>query len=666
MTIKRKLITIIMVVCTLVVTTGSALYISYQQIMSRHQLVDTMACHAQIVGNNCTAALAFEDADDARDILASLRAAPSVTFACVYTKEGAVLAQYQRDGDGPILAPPACEQQNQRFAEGHLLLYRRIWQADEPLGTVYVKADLHAVHAMLKRNIAIACVAVVLLSIVSLLISTKLQWVISRPILTLAEKAREISQGNTYTTIDIQHGRDEIGILINSFNDMLGRIRDREAALKESEEKFRTLYESSSDAVMLLDSNEIFDCNESAVHIFACRNRDELMGKQPREISPATQPNGQSSETLIKQYNEQVMRKGSARFEWIHRKIDGADFPADILLTGIKLKGRVILQAVVRDITERRRAEAEIRKLNEELEQRVIERTTQLEETHRQLVDTSRRAGMAEVATDVLHNVGNVLNSVNVSATLIREKVSNSEITHLKKLADIVQEHRDDLGTFLSQDQQGRHIPTYLTEVIAHLDEERRQVAEHVTSLAKNVEHIKEIVKMQQSYAKSSGVEVAMSLTELVEDALQINMAGLKRHGARVERHIEEMPVVYVDKQKIIQILVNLINNAKYAMTGNDNTDSCLSIRVHKTDQDRIQIEVIDNGIGIKPDNLDKIFRHGFTTKRKGHGFGLHSGALAAREMAGGLTVHSDGPGKGARFTLEIPFKPAETVQNES
>jgi len=168
---------------------------------------------------------------------------------------------------------------------------------------------------------------------------------------------------------------------------------------------------------------------------------------------------------------------------------------------------------------------------------------------------------------------------------------------------------------------------------------------------------------MQQSYAKVSGVYVQTSLSKLAEDAIQINSAGLERHGTRLIREFEKLPDVEIDKQRVLQVLVNLISNAKYALSGSKREEKLLTIRIYKHSEDRFRIEVADNGVGISGDNLTRIFSHGFTTKEYGHGFGLHSSALAAKEMGGSLTVYSDGLGQGATFTLELPFKPIGVVK---
>jgi C4-dicarboxylate-specific signal transduction histidine kinase len=162
---------------------------------------------------------------------------------------------------------------------------------------------------------------------------------------------------------------------------------------------------------------------------------------------------------------------------------------------------------------------------------------------------------------------------------------------------------------------------------------------------------------MQQSYAKISGVVETVNITDLVEDALRLNLGALRRHGVEVLRDYEDLPPVDVEKHKILQILVNLVGNAKYACDESLRTNKQMTLRVIRSG-DQVKISVGDNGIGIPPENLTRIFNHGFTTRKEGHGFGLHSAVLAAMEMGGALKVHSDGPDQGAIFTLELPYKP--------
>jgi C4-dicarboxylate-specific signal transduction histidine kinase len=182
-----------------------------------------------------------------------------------------------------------------------------------------------------------------------------------------------------------------------------------------------------------------------------------------------------------------------------------------------------------------------------------------------------------------------------------------------------------------------------------------------VTLLNQNLEHIKGIVAMQQSYAKVSGAFERLDPTKLVEDALHMNSAALDRHHVEVTREYPaHPPPVNVDRHKVLQILINLIRNAKYSLDAGHGPSKRLVVRVETTSPETVAIRVRDNGVGIAPESLTRIFSHGFSTKKDGHGFGLHSGANAAKEMGGRLTGHSEGLGRGAEFTLELPVARSE------
>ena len=227
----------------------------------------------------------------------------------------------------------------------------------------------------------------------------------------------------------------------------------------------------------------------------------------------------------------------------------------------------------------------------------------------------------------------------------------------LARVVLLLQEHAQDLGAFVTNDSRGKHLSEHLAQLSEHLIAEQATNVRELVSLRQNVEHIKEIVAMQQNYATFGGVKEMVNVVNLVEDSLRMNESALSRHQVEVVREFEPVPTLNVDKHTILQILVNLLRNAKHACQDSGRADKRLTVRVANGDG-RIRISVIDNGVGIPPENLTRIFNHGFTTRKDGHGFGLHSSALAAKEMGGSLTVHSDGPGQGAEFTLELPCNP--------
>ncbi|RXK52849.1 HAMP domain-containing protein [Oleiharenicola lentus] len=273
------------------------------------------------------------------------------------------------------------------------------------------------------------------------------------------------------------------------------------------------------------------------------------------------------------------------------------------------------------------------------------------------LLETSRQAGMAQVATGVLHNVGNVLNSVNISANILREAISsNPRLKLLKQTTDLMRAQGDNLPRFLAEDPRGRLVPKLLIEVADQLIAARGEKIRELEELTQNVEHIKQIVAMQQSFAKAGGVVQALKPASLFEEACCLAQASVNRHGVRINTHLVETPQIETDRHQVLQILVNFITNAVQAVKVRPDGDRRIGLHLTLVDQ-RIRFAVEDNGMGIPPENLQKIFQHGFTTRKDGHGFGLHSGALAASNLGGSVHVHSDGAGLGARFTLELPLR---------
>jgi signal transduction histidine kinase len=312
----------------------------------------------------------------------------------------------------------------------------------------------------------------------------------------------------------------------------------------------------------------------------------------------------------------------------------------------------------------------ELSESKRDLELRVTERTRELREqvtakdlalaelaeAQKRLIDLSRISGMAEVATGVLHNVGNVLNSVNVSATIVADRLGEFRIGQFGRLVSMLEEHQHELSEFLGKDPRGHRVIPYMGSLSRQMEQEREQLSKEVGTLAQHINHIKEIVAMQQTYARSSGVFEKVEVSDLIEDAVGVTHPGLERH--HIDLHIEDEPVppILTDRHKVLQILLNLLRNAKDSLKESGRPDRQITIQVKRTDEDKVAIQLADNGIGIPGPNLVRIFSHGFTTKKDGHGFGLHSGALAAKQLGGSLTAASEGTGTGAVFTLELPI----------
>jgi signal transduction histidine kinase len=221
--------------------------------------------------------------------------------------------------------------------------------------------------------------------------------------------------------------------------------------------------------------------------------------------------------------------------------------------------------------------------------------------------------------------------------------------------------HAADLGTFITSDPKGKRLPAFLRLLAVHLTDERNDVLEELQLLASKVHHIKTIISTQQSYAGVAGVVEDVDIATTLDDAMKLNSASLERHRITVVRDYAQIGKVRLDAQKVLQILVNLVRNAKDALVAcGDERDRRLTLRTRINEKHALEIQVIDNGIGVAKENLARIFSHGFTTKQSGHGFGLHSSANAAHELGGSLVAHSDGVGKGTTLVLELPYVPAE------
>ncbi|HET9473725.1 MAG TPA: MHYT domain-containing protein [Steroidobacteraceae bacterium] len=270
-----------------------------------------------------------------------------------------------------------------------------------------------------------------------------------------------------------------------------------------------------------------------------------------------------------------------------------------------------------------------------------------------QLRDASRDASMAEVATGVLHSVGNVLNSLGVSASLMQTQLRDSRVTNVQRVASMLNEHGADVGKFLADDERGKQLPAYLAQLGEHLNAENQRLQAEASAIAAHVGHIRNIVAAQQTYARRGGVTEAIDVAELLDNAVAIHFADMT--DVSIRRDYEPLVPLTFDRHKLIQILGNLLSNARHALKARTHGARQLALRIRRQEPGSIAIEVQDSGVGIEQGVLQRLFEFGFTTKKDGHGFGLHTSAILAKELAGELTAFSDGPGQGARFVLRLP-----------
>ncbi|HHT0592815.1 TPA: MHYT domain-containing protein [Legionella anisa] len=278
--------------------------------------------------------------------------------------------------------------------------------------------------------------------------------------------------------------------------------------------------------------------------------------------------------------------------------------------------------------------------------------------------EKARELGMAEISASVLHNVGNVLNSVNISVETIIASYNSSPLKDIKKLADLLNTHKDDLAQFLTKDPHGIHVTAYINELARCWGKERELEQNELNEISKNLELIKKIISTQQDVIKVDDFEQIISINELIDEALLLSGIHLKKE-IKIRKEYGDIKSIMVDKIKLFQVLGNLISNAKDALLESSNSNKTLIIKTGLVNRDKIEIQVSENGIGISKANLDKIFIFGFTTKKSGHGFGLHASALALNELGGEIHANSEGPEKGSTFTIYLPNRKASFLKGE-
>lgn len=395
--------------------------------------------------------------------------------------------------------------------------------------------------------------------------------------------------------------------------------------------RLRQSLDTSKDTMVIVDSEgRIIDLNSAC-----CENllysRSELIGKPITEIDTlfGKRPWGEFWNSL--------REAKTMAFESWHRRKDGTEFPIEASTNFGSFRGTEFACAFARDISDRREAEQEREVLSNELQR------------------AARRAGMAELAGEVLHNVGNALNSINVSIQMLRDRLDTSTCEYLGRLSEMIEDQQSNLAEFFTNDHRGKEFPRFMKQLASSASQDRDAQLDDLAGLLEQIEQVNDIVASQQSFSQHRSVKELVSPSAVIEEAIRMNVASLKRHGVRLTRDFESGEDVFIEKHSVVQVLVSLLRNAKESVGSAGIVDPTISLFLERDDE-QIVFRVTDNGVGIPESNLVEIFRYGFTTKAAGTGSGLHTSANLAQELGGALTAESDGEGTGATFALSIPM----------
>lgn len=416
------------------------------------------------------------------------------------------------------------------------------------------------------------------------------------------------------------------------------------APLSADTAPFSELFESVYDGILITGfGGNILRANERAHELFAF-GADELNAYNILSLFSGADPR------FLGWVAEKLKNKRRVFIECYCNRKDGATFPADVTANIIHVDGGDQLCFFVRNVTTRKQTEEALKRAQEEL------------------LGAAHKAGMAEIATGVLHDVGNVLNSINVSCELLAGVARASTLDALSKVNRLLQEHADVLADFLTNDPQGAKALQVYRYIEEALGEERGTLQEETEHLERKVGLLREVVTTQQDYARQGLFTQEVKLLDVIGDALALQQTRLENHGVTVEKRCDAALTISTQKTKLVYVLINLIQNAVDALEarGKGEGDQRL-LRIEASgEHGTVHVRVVDNGCGITRENLTRVFTHGFTTKPDGHGFGLHTSANFVKEIGGEITAISDGLGKGSCFLLTLPVNPGQDEERSN
>lgn len=461
-------------------------------------------------------------------------------------------------------------------------------------------------------------------------------------------------------------------------------IRDtleRENALRQ---RYRVLFDQAGDLVFTLDSSgRILSFNKSGEILMGYAQSEALQTEFARWVAPGEAP---KFEAWAKRISEGVEPE-PMELEVVAK--DGRSLILDCSPRLRRTDGRPAgIQVIARDITENRRAQVEMDRATRKLEAVHMELTVigqqlaqnrqalemeirehmraemELERIHKEWLVVSRQAGMAELAAGVLHDIGSVLDGIGNSSALLMNLLRQSDPSGLPKLSS---QFRDVAVRMEQGEPCTGELPPLLRqleELATRLVAEQKRLVHECATLRAHVEHANGVIATQQNHAKKSNVLERVSIAILIEDAAALCRPAFVRSHVDLVHDFGALPEMETDRTKVLQILVRLLRNAVVACEQHDHPSHQVTVMAMPEKDAWILITISDTGIGIPPENLDRIFaQRGANPASRFHG--LHGSALAAQSLGGSITASSQGTGRGASFELRLPLRPQNKTKGK-
>ena len=594
---------------------------------------------------------------------------PDLLYIVMHNERDDVVATFNLEKAEKAHYNTIIEQKNISLDEGVYKLRMPVVYRNQNVGTMFMGFSLVALQANTKATSQLIAFVALGIFVISILFVGGLSTIFTQPLSKMVQVVNAISKGDFNHRVNITSD-DELGYLAKSFNRMVYNIQrinstmesvnqrlqtqneeilEQKTRLEEvnlkQEKTYETMRRQEARLMAILDNfsgeiwsidrqYEILICNKPFQ--WSAEKRGAFIGMGDNALDDRQGP------AYRKQWKKLYDRAlANERFTQIITKeeADGKTRFIEYLFNPITAYNEVMGVAVLGlDITRRKEDEAEKIRLNQELN------------------EAARRAGMADVAASVLHNVGNVLTSVTTSVSVIEQTMSNSRMVGLYKANDMLRENMENLAHFIANDPKGKKLIQYYMMLEDQIKSEQDVIFSNLHRLQDKVNIINEVIAAQQSYATGSMLSENLYLPQVIDDALRLQGDTTDRHHIElIEEYEDNIPEVPLQRTKLIHIIVNLFRNAKDAMKDTPMDEKQIKIRLNR-ENEHLVLRFSDSGCGIEPENVERIFNHGFTTKATGHGFGLHSCANYITEMGGRMWVESEGLGKGSTFVLQFPL----------